>query len=58
MTYPYIYRWHRLPQYFSKSCRLIRRGGMNSAEVEFEDGVRHIISRNALRKSPTPPEEK
>ena len=32
-------------------CRVIARGAMNSALVEFQDGVRHVISRNALRKS-------
>lgn len=31
--------------------KLIRRGGMNSAEVEFADGYRAIVSRNALRRS-------
>lgn len=31
-------------------CKLIARGKMNSALVEFEDGFRAIISRNALRR--------
>ena len=35
-------------------CRIIARGAMNSALVEFEDGARHVISRNALRKEDRP----
>jgi len=31
-------------------CRLIARGAMNSALVEFEDGAVHVVSRNALRR--------
>lgn len=32
-------------------CKVLVRGGMNSAMVEFErDGFRAVISRNALRK--------
>ena len=33
-----------------KKCRMIVRGKMNSALVEFEDGQREVVSRNALRK--------
>jgi hypothetical protein len=31
-------------------CRVIARGRMNSAMVEFADGERHVVSRNALRR--------
>ena len=31
-------------------CRLLVRGGMNSALIEFEDGSQAVVSRNALRK--------
>lgn len=31
-------------------CKLLVRGGMNSALVEFEDGYLAVVSRNALRK--------
>jgi hypothetical protein len=30
---------------------VLARGAMNSALVEFDDGVRHITSRNGLRKA-------
>lgn len=29
---------------------IIARGTMNSALIEFEDGVRHVVSRFAVRK--------
>jgi hypothetical protein len=33
-----------------KRCRLLARGAMNSALVEFEDGYLAVVSRNALRR--------
>lgn len=35
-------------------CKLIARGSMNSALVEFADGERAVVSRNALRKPRRP----
>lgn len=32
-----------------RMCRVLARGKMNSALVEFENGQREIVSRNALR---------
>ena len=40
----------RLPERFGQRCRIIARGSMNSIEIEFEDGVRHIVSRYAVRR--------
>jgi hypothetical protein len=34
-----------------RRCRVLARGSMNSALVEFEDGLRAVISRNALRRA-------
>lgn len=31
-------------------CTVLHRGKMNSALVEFENGQREVVSRNALRK--------
>jgi hypothetical protein len=31
-------------------CRIIARGRMNSALVEFADGEQFVVSRNALRR--------
>lgn len=50
-TYPYYWRVRsRLPHRFGQRCRVVVRGGMNSAIVEFEDGSRFCTSRNYLRK--------
>ena len=42
----------RLSERYGQQCRVIARGTMNSACIEFEDGVRHIVSRNSFRKVP------
>ena len=57
MTYPYCYAWGPrfrvagLPVLDRKGalCRVIVRGARNSALIEFEDGERAVVSRNALR---------
>ena len=49
----YIYCWKNNPKrlmLFNRECQVITRGSMNSALVEFENGQREIISRNALKK--------
>jgi hypothetical protein len=54
----YVYAWGPrfrvagLPVLDRKAqrCRVLVRGGKNSALVEFEDGVQHVVSRNALRR--------
>ncbi|MGB8645068.1 MAG: hypothetical protein WCF84_07510 [Anaerolineae bacterium] len=50
----YIYRWRNNPKratLYRRACRVLARGAMNSALVEFVDnGQREIISRNALAK--------
>lgn len=49
--FPLLYRWRKYrPEWYAKRCRLIARGKMNSAIVEFESGERAVVSRNALRK--------
>ena len=53
VAYPYVYGWKnnskRLTLY-GRRFRVIHRGRQNSALVEFEDGQREVISRNAIRK--------
>jgi hypothetical protein len=56
--YPYLYSWRLNKLYgpagsplYRKRCRVLARGAMNARMVEFEDGTRHIISGNALRKA-------
>lgn len=54
----YVYawgpRWKGHPGAFGNRqgqlCRVVARGGRNSAMVEFEDGYLAVISRNALRR--------
>lgn len=49
----YIYRWNRpgLPGRKGMICRVLARGTMNSALVEFLDGFRAVTSRNALKRA-------
>lgn len=50
----YLYRWKNNPKrasLYGRACRVLARGALNSALVEFTDnGQREIISRNALKK--------
>lgn len=39
-----------LPERFGEHCRVTARGRMNSVQVEFADGVRHIVSRWSVRR--------
>lgn len=49
--YPYYWRVKtRLPERKGQLCRVLVRGGMNSALVEFEDGYKVVTSRNYIRK--------
>jgi hypothetical protein len=51
--YDRTWRWRcNLPERHGTRCRVIARGTMNSAQIEFEDGTRHIVSRFAIRKAP------
>jgi len=47
-----VWYWRtNLPERKGQRCRILARGTMNSALIEFEDGVRHVVSRFAVRKS-------
>lgn len=51
--FPYVWFWRvRMPERKGTPCRVICRGAMNSALLEFEDGFRVVASRNALRRRP------
>lgn len=39
-----------LPERFGQRLRVLARGKLNSALVEFEDGTRHIVNRHSFRK--------
>ena len=47
-----VWRWRvNLPDRYGQRCRVLARGTMNSCLIEFEDGVRHVVSRFAIRKA-------
>ena len=63
--YPYVWRWrrvqvldpgeyrlHPIADRVGTRCRVLARGKLNSAAIEFEsDHHRAVVSRNALRKA-------
>ena len=57
--YPYVWAWkgHDTEQQRcclrrqGQRCRVLVRGAMNSALIEFEDGFRTVTSRNGLRRA-------
>lgn len=53
IAWPYRWAWKKTPMDCNRQgqlCRVLARGKMNSALVEFCDGVQHITSRNGLRR--------
>lgn len=49
--HPYVWRVRaRLPERYGTRCRVLVRGKMNSALVQFEDGYKVVTSRNYLRR--------
>jgi hypothetical protein len=51
-AYKYYYAWKnnsKRETMYKRACRVIARGAMNSCMVEFEDGQREIVSRNAVK---------
>lgn len=52
MTYRFVWRNNaKRVTLYGRECKVLVRGGMNSALVEFQSGQREIVSRNALRKA-------
>jgi hypothetical protein len=58
MNFPYVWTWaQRLEQPCldgtrkGQRCRVVVRGPLNSAWIEFEDGFGAIVSRNGLRRA-------
>lgn len=51
MDFDHVWFWRtNLPERKGQRCRIVARGRMNSIQIEFEDGVNHIVSRYAVRK--------
>jgi hypothetical protein len=53
--WPYVWFWNPSPMRpldrKGKRCRIVVRGTMNSALMEFEDGFKVVASRNAIRRA-------
>jgi hypothetical protein len=50
--FDHVWWWRsKLPERKGRRCRVLVRGAMNSVIVEFEDGVRVVTSRYAVRKA-------
>jgi hypothetical protein len=48
----HLYAWRNNEKrigLFKRECRVVARGAMNSVLVEFADGQREVVSRNAIR---------
>jgi hypothetical protein len=43
-----------LPERHGMPCRIVATGRLNSICIEFEDGVRHIVNRYAVRRLAEP----
>jgi hypothetical protein len=54
VSFPYRWAWGPGPlrslDRKGQACRVLARGTMNSALLEFEDGYRVVTSRNGLRR--------
>lgn len=53
MEYRYYYAWRnneKRATLYGRRCAVLVRGKLNSCLVEFEDGQREVVSRNAIRK--------
>ena len=53
MKFTHYYRFKNNPKrikLYGKRCAVVARGAMNSVLIEFEDGTREVVSRNAIRK--------
>lgn len=47
----HVYRWKKYGTHLTgRRCRVLARGGLNSLLVEFDDGVRHVVSRYSVRR--------
>lgn len=49
----HYYAWKNNPKretLYRRECRILARGALNSILIEFADGQREIVSRNAVRR--------
>lgn len=51
--YEYFYAWRnnqKREALYKRACRVVARGRMNSCLIEFENGQREVVSRNAVKR--------
>lgn len=51
--FEYYYAWknnEKRQTLYKRACRVVARGGMNSCLIEFENGQREVVSRNAVKR--------
>jgi len=52
-VYEYYYAWRnneKRKTLYGWACRVLVRGGMNSCLIEFKNGQREVVSRNAVKR--------
>ena len=50
--FEYYYAWknnEKRQKLYKRICRVVARGRMNSCLIEFENGQREVVSRNAVK---------
>lgn len=51
-VWSHVWHWRKwLPDRKGQPCRLLATGALNSALVEFPDGVQVVTNRRAVRKA-------
>ena len=58
--FPYIYTWGNNPKRATlkgRKCRVLARLALNSCVVQFENGQKEVVSRNALKRDLSIPSE-
>jgi hypothetical protein len=53
--FEYYYAWKNKEKrrtLCKRACRVVVRGRMNSCLIEFENGQREVVSRNAVKRLP------
>ena len=51
--FEFFYAWRnneKRQTLYKRACRVVARGRMNSCLIEFENGQREVVSRNAVKR--------
>lgn len=61
MKFPYVYSWKNNEKrlfLYGRTCLVVKWHKSNTCVVEFQNGQRETVSRNALKKAPAETEDK